>query len=359
MPTVLDPPPVRAQLGITLCGLAVGIFAIGADAAIAPPAVAAAPTIAIAPPPEVVTVAPPTARVHETEPARGAEGRRDSSDDIELAFVAGGDTYLALRDVDATALPRHGRLRMITDEYVDGAIARLDAVPADLRAWQGREVIVDSTCRATVTGFALIARLTGDPGYAGVEGDDAAWKPAQIFDHGHVMIAAKLDRCTGTYARAASATPIVVFEPGTATAAQLAQARMKVLASHAAAAATKEWKSFDQPGRWFDANLGATTVRDPRTSTTWISMHGHVEEDCGGPTVNLWGLFRVEPDGTLATVQLRPLETLTQIDKLVDVDGDGVPELVGRGWINPDALITDASGHAIVSLETPFYGCPC
>jgi hypothetical protein len=125
---------------------------------------------------------------------------------------------MKLADLDASdpedgegarrSLPPHGRPRLVEDDGVQAAIAPVAqrAVPAGYAAWAGRKVKVDSTCEASVVGFAVVARLIGEPDYAGVD----AWDAASVMKAGHAVLAAKLDRCTGRLARDA-ALPAIVF----------------------------------------------------------------------------------------------------------------------------------------------------
>ena len=67
-------------------------------------------------------------------------------------------------------MPRHGALKLFDDDatYSSVGVVRDHEVPLAHRAWQGRKVKLDTGCVATVTGFAVVGRLTGDPGYAGL-----------------------------------------------------------------------------------------------------------------------------------------------------------------------------------------------
>ena len=282
------------------------------------------------------------------------------SNAVHFVFTAGGATYMALDDLDPTKVPRHGKLVQATDDYVNDAIARVAAanVSRDQRAWLHRDVIVDSACHARVTGFALVARVSGDPSYTEDPNADQ-WTSSSIFEHGHIVLAAMLDDCTGTYARDAASPDVTPFEE-VVDPVHVAAARAAVLASDLATDAATEWSKAQQTGHWFDeGQLTGRAVRDPRSGVTWISMHGHPGYACGGPDINLWGLFRVEPDGTLTTVQLRPLGDMVSIDKLVDTDGDGIPELIGTTWLGPSMLLVGADGGEQNRLDVPFIGCPC
>ncbi len=115
-------------------------------------------------------------------------------------------------------------------------------------------------------------------------------------------------------------------------------------------------------GTWWDAeNAQLTTkiVKHPTTGVTWVSIHGHMDHGCGDPSANVWGLFRVEADGSLASVQLRKLDDLESIDQLIDIDGDGELELIGKPWLGLDTVVMRASGEELARLTLPLFGCPC
>ena len=75
------------------------------------------------------------------------------------------------------------------------------------------------------------------------------------------------------------------------------------------------------------------------------------------PHVNLWGLYRVEKDGTLTSFDTS-LGQIEQIDRLVDLDGDGMWEVIGTEWLGT-TLVNDAKGTTLEQLDQQFYGCPC
>jgi hypothetical protein len=90
-----------------------------------------------------------------------------------------------------------------------------------------------------------------------------------------------------------------------------------------------------------------------------VSVHARRFESCGGPDINLWGLFRVDQAGQLTPVKLRPLAPLYSIERLVDLDGDGDFELIGRDWLGLERILTSSAGVELQRLRTPFFGCPC
>jgi hypothetical protein len=80
---------------------------------------------------------------------------------------------------------------------------------------------------------------------------------------------------------------------------------------------------------------------------------------CGDAAVNVWGLYRVEHDGSLTAVQLHKLDDLWSISKLIDVDNDGEPELIGSDWLGLDTIVIRGSGDELERLSLAFFGCPC
>jgi hypothetical protein len=285
------------------------------------------------------------------------------STDLNLVFSAGGASYMKLADIGDghEIMPKHARPRRFTRDGVESAIAAVQAgdLPQAYRRWQDRPVQVDGTCDTRVVGFAVVARLTGDTGYAGIA--DASWTANNVLEHGSVVLAAKLAGCTGTYARDA-ALPGVVVPQFIANADLAAKAKAALIASQPAQDTQREYLEFDQSGNWWDsesARFETRIVRHPTTGVTWVSVHGTMEHGCGDPEVNVWGLFRVQPDRSLAAVQLRKLGDLWSIDQLVDLDNDGELELIGTPWLGLDTVVTRASGEELDRLALPFFGCPC
>ena len=350
---MLEQVPSRGYLALAVVGLATSLVAtavVAASSTTYPPEDYVLADIEITP-----NIAP-----NEMEPtvANAATSDELSDASVQVVIHFDGKSYVALGEVDETNTPKHGKLHRAKEDYVEGVVASVRA--SEVPAWSGRTMMVDGSCRVTLSEFAVLSRLTGDPGYAGLDG--TTWTSAQIFEQGHRVLVARFEPCVGTtglLARDVAAPRLTMFE-NVVDDAHAAEARGRVLASQLAADTTAEWERAKLTEKWTDTTeLATMIVRDPRDGTTWISVHAHVGAGCGDPDVNIWGLFRVEPDGSLATVQLRHLDTLTSITKLVDVDGDGVPELIGETWIGPSTVVVDADGAEIVRADVPFFGCPC
>ncbi len=349
------------------------------------PAVKVAVAIPVVVPPvaEAVVAAPVEPVVAAAAPVRSSE--------LMFVFQADGDTYMKLATLEAAkpadgdapedgdhagvAMPRHGKLRHAHGEDgVDAVIASVAPrhVPAAYAAWQGRKVKVDNTCEATVIGFAVVARVTGDASYAG---ETDTWTAASVMANGSRVLAAKLDDCAGTYARTATLPNVVV--PTKLVDARLQQAAIAALIASAPSQETQRaWdaqrtETGGTPGLWYSEGYSAAdsdgqpgsavtaeVLRHPITGETFVSAHGRADGGCGDPEANVWGLFRVV-DGALVPVQLRQLGEIRTIDALIDIEGDGELEMLGKPWLGDAELLTRASGDEIDSLSVPFHGCPC
>jgi hypothetical protein len=183
-----------------------------------------------------------------------------------------------------------------------------------------------------------------------------------VMQHGAVMLAARIDGCEkGTYARDAALPDVVrptrIVDPNLA-----AVARSLVIASQPSKEAQREWKTAALDGNWYDrVDLAIFVMRHPVTDVTWVTVHGiYSEFGCGGPNVNVFGLFRAGPDRMLETVDIRTLERLNSIDYVIDLEGDGNLEIVGKPWLGLETVLVEAVGERELDrLPMPFYGCGC
>lgn len=285
-----------------------------------------------------------------------------------FVFQAGGANYMKIADLrlldqegDELPVPRHGKLRLAKDDYIEAAIAPVadGDVPVMHLGWKDRKVKVDGGCEANVVGFAVVSRVAGDSTWINLK----QWNTAGVMKAGHIVLAAKLDGCPGSFARDAALPDIVVptrlHDPALEKAATAA-----LLASEAARDTQREWDkqvsaTGGTAGPWHNgATLVAEVLRHPRTGMTFVSVQGNVAGGCGDPQANVWGLFRVDGD-KLVPVQLRKLDEIETLDALIDVDGDGEFELLGKPWLPYDTLLIHTSGEQVDQLSVPFLGCPC
>lgn len=347
-PQVVSPTSPHATRLIAL-SLGLGVATAGALLVAAPPRIeATAPSLVSAPQAEVHEGS--VAVVQETVPQPRA---------VSLVFRAGGASYMHL---DGGAGIRHGKAVLHEDDGVYAAVAEVNAkdIAADLRAWRGREVVVDGTCHAHVTDFAVVARLTGDTAYAGEEGD-APWTAKSVLENGEPVLAARLDGCKGEVARdatlPASVTPAVITDPELA-----ARATAALMASDdylGLQRAWTEWRAGEPtiPTAPQLIDPEVLVVRHPVTGQVYVSVFASTGGGCGAADLTMWGLYRVDAHGLLVRLPAE-LGELSTIDALLDVDGDGELEVSGRAWIS-EQLVVRTNGVAIDALTVPFFGCPC
>jgi hypothetical protein len=294
--------------------------------------------------------------------AHGEPVMRRSASPSTFHFVVQADntSYLVLAEVEeGAALPPHGPLRLTGEASLPSVIAEVSEahLPADLRAWRKRKVVVDERCPATVSGFAIVARLVGRPDYANVAGSE--WTADTVFSAGNKVLAARLDRCEGHFARAASAPPIRIPRP-VVNAEATALARADFLGSEVIAQARKEQAESGVVGalQQQDEPL-VSAVRHPTTGETWMLLHLRLGEDeCGHPEANVWGLYRVTERG-VERMRLLPLAPFQTIDALLDVDGDGEFELLFQDDFGLNRELHSKEGEVIRRSLMPIYECPC
>jgi hypothetical protein len=363
MTTPLRPeliPPAHRHFTYLL-GAATGFGIAAVIAAISLTTAPRTPSEPLAPPALEAPTPRSQAQLVQSEPAV-------DSTELMLVFRAGGESYAKLADLGVAGepaldrLPRHAPAQLIDDDTGTTAVAAvaLADVSEPYRELAGQRLRVDRGCIADVVGFAVVSRLIGDPLYAG-EADEAdeAWTVDTVMTAGDKVLAARLSGCEGSYARRAALAPIVTLEPRS-SAALAEAARSALLATDAARETQQRWAEAEGEGAWIDhVELDTRVLRHPLTRVTWVSVHGNYTEGCGGPEVNVWGLFRVTSKGALETVEARVLDNIHAIDELVDLEGDGQPEVLGRDWLGTERILMRSSGTELDRLRQRFYGCPC
>jgi hypothetical protein len=297
----------------------------------------------------------------EEEAIRGLAALEDPA---ELAFVfsVGGESYVRLSS-DERALAR-GSARLIEDDGVYAAVAPVptDAMPAELRAWAGRSVLVDGVCRASVVGFAEVSRISGEATnpYSDEEeeGDaPAEWTLESVIDTG-VVLAAKLDRCTGSWARSTDYSPAAVAAK--IEAPELAAAASKDLLARTDVDSTQEeWRDAGGEGDWRDAAEVVTHVHQhPLTGERWVFVQARRYGGCGEPGFDMMAAYRANADGTVRRVADLDFG-YDDITGVVDVDGDGQPELTLGGGNRTELVDLANERHGSISVEYRHYGCGC
>ena len=361
-----EPFPLRSYLGLSLLGLGCGFVGAMSGARIASDlthASVSVPVIAVAPALEPIEVA--------TTMSKHTDAQPPISDKPGFVIDVEGSSWFVL-DIDPATIESHAKSKLEGEDPTTTIAALRDRdLTTALRAWRGESVVVDSKCVDVIHDFALVHVLSGDPVYAAEDTVPTARWTRQLIDrHGTAYVVAKLEHCTGTYARSALAPAIVAYEnvdDPTKVDVDVAHATDDLMKSDVAEQVKQELSGqmadeHDEhdPTLAFDrfTEISTKAEIDPRTHTKWVVVHAHADFSCGGPQINFWGLYRVEGDRVVAVKQAK-LEGLAQITGLLDIDGDGIPEILGTGWISPTKAIYDLEEATLVSYDVPFFGCPC
>ena len=299
----------------------------------------------------------PDEAVTDTESDTDADAALpDQLNPEQFSFVirVAGKSYIRIGEDDVVP---HARPKLIAEDGTYTAIApvTLAELAEHMRDWSNREIVVEGRCHARVVGFAELAQLTGDPGYAG---DDKPWSAASVMEHGAPRIVARLAGCEGTWARAASESPVAVGI--TAEAGPLvAAARVDLFAGELAKQTQDEWRAAKLDGDWrTEVPIEALVARHPVTNERWVVLHARRGGGCGDHEVNILAAYRVNDDGTVTRVHARTVD-LDSIQQLVDVDGDGTFEVIGTQSWGLNRTFIDLHGNSLSTLPLQFYGCPC
>lgn len=295
------------------------------------------------------------------EPMRGHDEITDPAE-FAMVFSLDGVTYLRL-STEARAT-RHGTPQLLLDGEVHAVVAPVStsSLPAEFRSWAGKTVLVNGTCRAQVVGFAEVSRITGEPSDPFRYDDDGnpiepdEWTIEAVTDN-NVMLAAKLDdACIGTWARAEAFSPAAIASMEEVPVLEF-EAKAQLFES-VDEELTASWKEQGGEGSWRDAaDVVSTTWKHPLTNERWVFVQARRHGSCGDPGFSKMAAYRVRADASLhhaATLDYGG----ASISEILDLDGDGQPELLlGEG----DTALVDLTNQAQQSIYIPYhsYGCGC
>jgi len=331
------------------------------------PRIAALPAIAVPPSlPADDTLAPTVEDVDPIDVDEAMRGHASITDPAEFAmvFAVDGTSYLRLSAEERASV--RGAARLVEHDGVFSVVAPVttDAMPADLRAWAGRSVLVDGTCRARVVGFAEVSRVSGDAGPSwDYEEDKPVEAPAWTIEsvsESNVTLAAKLDGCTGTWARAESYSPAAVAakldEPALESAAIA-----DLLAKTEDDALQANWQEMGGEGDWRDAaEVVSQVYQHPLTNERWVFVQAWKSGGCGDASFSMMAAYRAREDGTVHRVADLDFGD-EDLEQVVDLDGDGQPELILGGGDNRSVLV-DLANTRHESIDVPYHAqhdCGC
>ena len=238
---------------------------------------------------------------------------------------------------------------------------------------------VERKCTAQLGAPFLYGDISGEWTYndADEDGEPDDVDPAAAWTEGRRLLVAPVvsdGDCTGaTWARNATLpdarTFTAVTNPGFARTKHARRAYMRLPELQSA---REEFEQFqhdnaEEPGSTKPVPLGrrmkstgwTNAAGDLVAITHWID--GPEFGGCGGMTAQ-WGFTAVSDDG--ATVDRVVDGGYTQVVMLLDIDGNGSPEVLASpydGWQDWQLLSLGESGWTTVAAmhETPFFGCPC
>jgi hypothetical protein len=192
-------------------------------------------------------------------------------------------------------------------------------------------------------------------------GDPPEWTIDDVRQHG-VMLAAKLDNCDGTWARA-SEYPAAAVAHETEEPALEQAAIDDVLATYGDDDDVDHWwKESGGEGDWRTSDSVAReahTYVHPLTNEKWVVASVYREGGCGEFGVSRMAVFHVSDGGKLRRVADLGHAGQT-IQDVVDLDGDGQPEILfGDG--SEDTSLVDLKDQTADSISVDYvsYGCGC
>lgn len=300
----------------------------------------------------------------EEEEIRGLASH--DTDEFAMVFEVDGALYMRLSEADATPAPDSAQVTE-TDGMASVVVPlALDEVSDEHRRWAGRTVLVNGECSTRVVGFAEVSRVTGEAGdpFAydehGNPPEPTAWT-VELVRESNVTLAAKLDAgCWGgSWARAATEAPAAVAEI-------VAEPELEATALADLMAKTDHdetqvgWTEMGGEGDWRDhVDVTSVTWQHPLTDEKWVFAQAALGGSCGEPSVSLMAAYRVREDGSVHRAADLNFAHST-IDQIVDLDGDGQPELVLGGRGSSTELVDLANAHhESIYVPNHSHGCGC
>jgi hypothetical protein len=284
----------------------------------------------------------------------------EGPDAFAMVFDVDGVTYLRLsQEETATA---HGSPRMTETDGVTAVVAPVgvNALPAHFQKWAGRTVLVDGECRARVVGFAEVSRVTGeagDPWAYDEDGNPPAPTPwtVELVRESNVTLAAKLDGCFGTWARAET-------ESAAAIAATLDEPELESAALADLLAESEHdlgWKEMGGEGDWRDhVDVTSLAWQHPQTEEKWVFVQARHGGSCGEASISLMTAYRVGADGNLRRAAGLDFAH-DDISQVVDLDGDGQPELIMNDGVSTTLVDLANEYHESIHVPNHSHGCGC
>lgn len=354
---LLSVSPRYVLLATALLAGSVGLRASHVSPATPPPVVLAPAVLEM--PAVAVTAVMDEPPIESTDAVVGPDG-------FAMVFEVDGVSYVRL-SMDERATAR-GPARFVEDKSFSAVVAPVttNAMPAGLRGWAGKNVVVDGRCAARVVGFAEVSRVSGDP--PGTE--DYYWteedkRPAhaprwtkKLVAEQNVMLAARLDtvgECKGLWARTEHAPAQVLATVADAT---IEHTAVETLFAHSDEQ-QQGWKEMGGEGHWREhAHIDANAYVHPVTGERWVIARATTgAAGCGEPSASQMSVYRVGADRTLQHVA--DLSYDGQVVSVVDIDADGQPEILIEGPEGIDVVDVNNAVLDSISIQYFTWGCGC
>lgn len=321
---------------------------------------------------------------------RGPDGLRIAREEL-LASVIGGATPITAGPI-ALVVEVDGKQHVVITGDADPAwgagpihgpfagphkfATRSASKAPAAAAWAGKAMTVynaddGASCPATVGALRLLGGGTphfgevqvwdGDPA---MSPDGRVWSKAEraraVYGMGSLYLVGELaitGACKPAYATDAAAKLVAYArEPLDDTRRAAALRAFRALPAYAEI--QRVWKDeFDGKGEWTDPDPVGYVAGDRR----YIGVVAHEGTGCGAFEGALTAVFAVE--GAALKLVSDPAGGALEIDALVDSDGDGKVELIGRpgDWSVVSAHLTPSGAGftPAVTLSFPFRDCGC
>lgn len=121
----------------------------------------------------------------------------------------------------------------------------------------------------------------------------------------------------------------------------------------------KSWLEDGGTGDWRDAAEVVThAVHHPLTDEDWVFVQARRDGSCGDPGFALMAAYRANPDGTVRRVADLSFGS-AMIHEVVDLDGDGQPEIILGGGDHAELVDLADEQHVAIDVAERSYGCGC
>ncbi len=259
------------------------------------------------------------------------------------------------------------------DQWMTAA-AELDESELDDEqlALKGQSFRTDEGCVGTLTGFHMVSRL--EPHFGTVQGWNCQYvdgdcekasdedRAAQIWESGERLLLGTIDGCaSGSYAQPAARPDFprgeVITDDKLRAQALKAFAKLEDVSSQGEG---EDWPEevAKEAKTWWKGIEVVQIFKHPVSGQILVSVMASTGNGCGDFTASGWQLWEARGGALLPIVfGSAPFA----VEKGIDVDGDGVLELIGAGpgYGSQRELFDAKTLSSLRSLSYRYADCPC